>query len=85
MGKLFQNWKAIEHPQLGKVEVGGWNPKFWNQNAPAGPMLQKAVEKQTGFNLELGDWQCDSHHPLHSRRHRNGGSAGKQLMIANQK
>ncbi|MDF2678891.1 MAG: Peptidase carboxypeptidase [Brevibacillus sp.] len=52
-GKLFQNWKAIEHPQLGKVEVGGWNPKFWNQNAPAGPMLQKAVEKQTGFNLEL--------------------------------
>ncbi|MGG1660854.1 M14 family metallopeptidase [Brevibacillus sp. NRS-1366] len=52
-GKLFQNWTPVEHPQLGRVEVGGWNPKFWNQNAPAGSMLKTAVEKQSAFNLEL--------------------------------
>ncbi|MGA3513482.1 hypothetical protein, partial [Lactiplantibacillus plantarum] len=23
-GKLFQNWMAYDHPQLGKVEIGGW-------------------------------------------------------------
>ncbi|CAM5783422.1 M14 family metallopeptidase [Brevibacillus borstelensis] len=52
-GKLFQNWMAYDHPQLGKVEIGGWNPKFWNQNAPAGSYLKQAVEKQSKFNLEL--------------------------------
>lgn len=51
--KLFQAWTPITHPTLGEVEVGGWNPKFWSQNAPAGDLLQEAVEKQTRFNLLL--------------------------------
>ena len=43
----------MEHPDLGEVEVGGWNPKFWNQNPPAGSLLAKAVDKQTAFNMLL--------------------------------
>ena len=34
-GKGFINWQPFEHPQLGKVEVGGWNFKAMWQNAPA--------------------------------------------------
>jgi hypothetical protein len=52
-GKLFQSWTSINHPKLGVVEVGGWNPKFWNQNPPAGSMLALAVDKQTAFNMLL--------------------------------
>ena len=52
-GKLFQDWTPVEHPDLGEVEVGGWNPKFWNQNPPAGSLLAKAVDKQTAFNMLL--------------------------------
>lgn len=34
MGKGFFNWRTFEHPQLGPVEIGGWNPKFVLQNPP---------------------------------------------------
>ena len=33
-GKLFIDWKPFNHPQLGEVEIGGWNPKFFSQNSP---------------------------------------------------
>ncbi len=33
-GKGFFNWTPFEHPQLGPVEIGGWNPKFVVQNPP---------------------------------------------------
>ncbi len=52
-GMLFKDWTPYEHPQLGLVEIGGWNPKFWTQNAPAGSYLQTAVEKETRFNMLL--------------------------------
>lgn len=33
-GKYFVNWQAYSHPQLGQVEIGGWNEKFIRQNPP---------------------------------------------------
>ncbi|MGI6358181.1 MAG: M14 family metallopeptidase [Bacillota bacterium] len=33
-GKGFFDWRAFEHPQLGLVEIGGWNPKYVLQNPP---------------------------------------------------
>lgn len=33
-GKGFINWHEYEHPQLGSVEIGGWEPKFVVQNPP---------------------------------------------------
>ena len=30
----FFPWTCFEHPQLGQVEIGGWNPKFGVQNPP---------------------------------------------------
>lgn len=34
-GKGFINWQAFNHPQLGQVEIGGWNYRFTRQNPPA--------------------------------------------------
>ncbi|MCL2498287.1 MAG: M14 family metallopeptidase, partial [Symbiobacteriaceae bacterium] len=33
-GKGFFPWTPFNHPQLGEVEIGGWNPKYGQQNPP---------------------------------------------------
>ena len=33
-GSGFFNWTSFDHPQLGEVELGGWNPKYFFQNPP---------------------------------------------------
>lgn len=46
----FQNWTAFEHPQLGPLEIGGWDYKrFWG-NAPA-KFLPDIAHKNTLFTL----------------------------------
>lgn len=39
----FKDWEEIEHPQLGKVEVGGWNYVYSWQNPPPGSQFLKDV------------------------------------------
>jgi len=51
--RIFLPWTPGTHPVFGEVECGGFNPKFWSQNPPAGEWLKKAVEAQTRFNLLL--------------------------------
>jgi hypothetical protein len=48
----FLPWRAFDHPGLGKVEIGGVDPKFWNQNAPA-DMLESWAVNQGRFNLAM--------------------------------
>jgi murein tripeptide amidase MpaA len=46
----FKNWTPFEHPQLGPVEIGGWDYKrFWG-NAPA-KFLPEIAHKNTLFTL----------------------------------
>jgi hypothetical protein len=51
-GKLFFDWKPYQHPQLGEVEIGGWNPKFFVQNSPP-DQLEKWAKNEALFNLEM--------------------------------
>ena len=51
-GALFSPWKPYHHPDLGEVEIGGWNPKFFSQNPPADQM-EKWVKNQALFNLAM--------------------------------
>jgi len=51
-GKMFFDWKPFQHPQLGEVEIGGWNPKFFSQNSPP-DQLEKWVKNEALFNLEM--------------------------------
>ena len=51
-GKCFKPWTKFNHPQLGEVEIGGMNPKFWSQNPPA-EWLEKWARNEAMFNLYL--------------------------------
>jgi hypothetical protein len=51
-GKGFKNWTRFAHPQLGEVEIGGFNPKFFRQNPPAA-VLEDWARKEAMFNLLL--------------------------------
>eukprot|EP01047_Picozoa_sp_COSAG01_P053945 COSAG01_NODE_5838_length_4003_cov_2.848617_2_plen_370_part_00 len=51
-GSYWQDWAPYEHPQLGRVELGGWKWKYLSQNPP--PMLLEAeLAKNTEFALVL--------------------------------
>ena len=49
-GECFFNWKTFNHPQLGEVEIGGWNPKEGRQNPPI-KLLEEECEKAMRFTL----------------------------------
>ncbi len=45
-------WKAWEHPQLGPVEIGGWNSMFTWRNPPPS-LLEAEIAPQTAFALSF--------------------------------
>ncbi|MFM7354679.1 MAG: M14 family metallopeptidase [Microcystis aeruginosa] len=49
-GKGFINWQSFDHPQLGEVEIGGWDFKNVWQNAPE-KYLPDLCEKQCQFTI----------------------------------
>lgn len=52
-GKCFKPWtKFSAGGTLGEVEAGGYNPKFWSQNAPP-EWLEKWARNQAMFNLYM--------------------------------
>jgi hypothetical protein len=51
-GRGFKNWTKFNHPQLGEVEIGGYNPKFFRQNPPP-EFLEEWARKEAMFNLLL--------------------------------
>ncbi len=48
-GYAFREWTAYEHPQLGRVEIGGWR-KFGHNNPPPAE-LPREVERNVAFAL----------------------------------
>ncbi|MGH7481579.1 MAG: M14 family metallopeptidase [Longimicrobiales bacterium] len=66
-GRGFREWEPFDHPTLGRVEIGGFHPKFFAQNGPP-DVLEEWARKQALFNLamarhlpkvELGDVTVD--------------------------
>lgn len=49
-GKGFIGWQPFEHPQLGEVELGGWDYKRVWQNAPTG-YLPELCQKHCQFAI----------------------------------
>ncbi|HUW92885.1 MAG TPA: M14 family metallopeptidase [Bacteroidales bacterium] len=48
----FTEWKPIKHPEHPDAEVGGFDPKFFSQNAPA-KHLEEWASKEARFNLAM--------------------------------
>jgi len=53
-GKGFVNWQPFNHPDLGMVEIGGWNRKFTFQNPPA-KFLKEEINKYVEWMLWLAE------------------------------
>jgi hypothetical protein len=53
-GAYFADWTAYDHPQLGRVEIGGWHAKFWGQNPPA-EFLENECAQQLDWILYLAE------------------------------
>ena len=51
-GRGFREWEPFKHPDLGEVEIGGFRPKFFSQNAPT-HLLEEWIKNQALFNLEM--------------------------------
>jgi hypothetical protein len=51
-GLGFIPWQAYDHPTLGKVEIGGWDPKFFSQNAPS-RHLEPWIRNEALFNIAM--------------------------------
>lgn len=49
-GKAFVEWREFTHPQLGRVEIGGWDTKNYWTNAPA-RYLPELCERHCEFTL----------------------------------
>lgn len=48
----FLPWEKFDHPELGEVEIGGINPKFFSQNPPA-EALEEFLKGAHAWNLYL--------------------------------
>jgi murein tripeptide amidase MpaA len=66
-GKGYVDWYAYEHPQLGRVELGGWNKIYAFRNPPP-HLLEKEIAKfpdwliynaLTSPKLELAHLKCE--------------------------
>ncbi len=49
-GAGFINWHTFIHPQLGRVELGGWNRKYVQQNPP-GHMLEAEIRGSVRYTI----------------------------------
>jgi murein tripeptide amidase MpaA len=49
-GAGFINWRPFEHPQLGLVEIGGWNRKYVMQNPP-GHLLEEEIRGSARYTI----------------------------------
>jgi len=50
-GRGFIDWHAFDHPQLGPVELGGWDIKYCRQNPPP-EFLEEECRKNCQFTLQ---------------------------------
>jgi len=50
----YLEWQPFDHPQLGKIELGGWNYMFTWRNPPL-EFLEPEVQKHYPFILSLGE------------------------------
>ncbi len=50
----YVDWYPFEHPQLGKIELGGWNSLYTWRNPPH-TMMSSEAERQYPFVLAIGD------------------------------
>jgi murein tripeptide amidase MpaA len=78
----YVNWYPYQHPQLGAVELGGWNTMYTWRNPPHA-LVGAEIERVLPFTLALGDLLPRLFvHTLHAN-HLSKGAFHINLVIEN--
>jgi hypothetical protein len=48
-GRVFGPWRKLQHPQLGEVEVGGFDPRIGIWNPPLARLAQTCAQQSAAF------------------------------------
>ena len=48
-GRVFRPWRRVQHPQLGEVEVGGFDPRIGIWNPPLQRLAQTCAQQSAAF------------------------------------
>lgn len=51
---LFYDWEPVEHPELGQVEVGGWDWAQWS--CPAVEDMPDIADRVSDWIVEVAEW-----------------------------
>jgi hypothetical protein len=78
VGRIFGSWKKVQHPQLGEVEVNGFDPRVGIWNPPYERLPETCATQSAAFLrvasllprislTEVGREQADGHTRVHLR------------------
>ncbi len=70
-GKGFADWTPYEHPELGKVEIGGWRHRFTARNPP----VQFLKRSSSSTCLGCSGWRKSARTSFSRKRARNRSKA----------
>ena len=81
-GEGFLPWKPYAHPQLGPVEIGGWDSKFVLANAPL-KFLPEVCRQVVDFAVKLGQTLPHLQFGKHRATKLEGGAWRIEVEVAN--
>ena len=82
-GSPWVDWYPFEHPQLGPVEIGGYDQMFSWRNPPRSLMGEEA-EMNTAYALSLAEMLPRlTRHTLRAERSADGGDYRVRLVVEN--
>ena len=73
-------WKPFDHPQLGKVEIGGWN-RFHAFSNPPPPLLERELAALPEVAALAGADLAEARTRARRRRDRGGAGAWKVTLV----
>jgi hypothetical protein len=81
-GRIFKRWRRIQHPQLGEVEVGGFDPRVGIWNPPLERIAETCAAQSAAF-LRVAALVPRLRLEVVSQETSAGGATRIELRIAN--
>lgn len=82
-GRMFRPWRAVQHPQLGAVEVGGFDPRVGIWNPPLERLDETCKAQSAAFLRVAALVPRVEVHEVARQREGEGGPVRIELRIVN--
>jgi hypothetical protein len=81
-GRIFRRWRAFQHPQLGEVELGGFDPRIGISNPPLSRLAETCASHSAAF-LRVASLLPRLSVETVSREEIGGGALRLELRVVN--